>query len=106
MAGALEEILVGALGSGVNQPTLVFLNVALMSVVMSLVFLLFATWNTKPDLWPHVAFLLVLACGLWGLMNWFILNVGTVDAKTQRQELFNEGDGAEDEDDQGKKKSS
>jgi hypothetical protein len=88
MPGALEEILVGALASGINQPTVVCLNVALLSVVLSLGFLLFSTWNTNPGLWPHVAFLLFLACGLWILMNWFILNVGTVDADQQREELF------------------
>lgn len=83
-----EDIVLGALGSGVNHPTLVFLNVVMALAVASLLLLLAVSTVSHPPLLPHVVVLLLLAIGLWASINWFISNVGLVDAQVQQQELF------------------
>mmetsp|Transcript_11161 Transcript_11161/g.24048 ORF Transcript_11161/g.24048 Transcript_11161/m.24048 type:complete len:113 (+) Transcript_11161:15-353(+) len=88
MASWLDSILVGALGSGVNNPTLILLNVVIALAYASLILLLLASIYSNPALVPHVLVLIVLATGLWISINWFIANVGLVDAETQKEELF------------------
>jgi protein-S-isoprenylcysteine O-methyltransferase Ste14 len=92
---AVGDVLVGAITSGVNKPTLIFVNVACLAVVLSLLGLLVASWTTRPHLVIHVGFLLFLATGLWALLNWFINMVGTVDVEQQNKELFGNGSGDE-----------
>lgn len=83
-----EDVVLGALGSGVNHPTLVFLNVVMALAVASLLLLLAVSTVSHPPLLPHVVVLLLLAIGLWASINWFISNVGLVDAQVQQKELF------------------
>ncbi|CAL8468145.1 g7684 [Coccomyxa elongata] len=84
----VEDVLYGALTSGVNKPTVLLLNVALIGCIFSLGALLALSINGAPALVPHVAFLLFLAIGLFFLINWFLTQVGTVDTAQQRNELF------------------
>ncbi|KAK9826485.1 hypothetical protein WJX81_004036 [Elliptochloris bilobata] len=84
----LEDVFVGALAPGVNAPTVLLLNAALVGCIASLGTLLVLALQGAPALVPHVAFLLALAAGLLLLINWFLGQVGTVDARKQRQHLF------------------
>ncbi|BDA42168.1 hypothetical protein COCOBI_03-0530 [Coccomyxa sp. Obi] len=84
----LEDVLYGALTSGVNKPTVLLLNLALIGCILSLGALLALSINGAPALVPHVAFLLFLAIGLFFLINWFLTQIGTVDSAQQRKELF------------------
>ncbi|CAK0761839.1 hypothetical protein CVIRNUC_002899 [Coccomyxa viridis] len=86
----IEDILYGALTNGVNKPTVLALNAALIGCILSLAALLVLSINGVPSLVPHVGFLLFLAIGLLFLINWFISQVGTVEPKEQRKTLFGE----------------
>jgi hypothetical protein len=46
------------------------LNVALLGCILSLVALLALCMNGAPALVPHIAFLLIIAIVLFGLINW------------------------------------
>jgi hypothetical protein len=94
--GWLQDVVVGALGSGVNLPTLVLLNVITGGAVLTIALLLALSIYTNPPLVPHVCVLLVLSIGLWVAINWFISNVGLVEVAQQEKELFDSGDPAAD----------
>lgn len=98
--GWLDDIFVGALGSGVNAPTWVLLNVVIGAAFLSLLVLLVHSIYRNPVLTPHVIVLLVLALGLWISINWLISNIGLTDAKEQQKELFGEGAKAAEGEDQ------
>ncbi len=82
----LSQFLLGTLSQGVNHPTFVILNVALFLAVLSLIALLAISVQTSPELLPHVAVLIVLACSLWGLIIWFVGTVGLTDAQKQQEQ--------------------
>lgn len=86
----------GALGSGVNLPTLVVLNVITGGAVFTIALLLALSIYTNPPLVPHVCVLLFLSIGLWVAINWFISNVGLVEVAQQEKELFGSGEPAAD----------
>lgn len=94
MANWLEDVLLGALGHGVNHPTLVLLNVTLLFTLLSLLCLLVCSIFSYPDLVPHVSFLLFLATGLCASINWFVCHIGLVDAAKQQAELLQSEDAA------------
>lgn len=87
MASFVTDILVGALGPGVNHPTFIALNAVIALAFGSLLFLLFYSVWYYPPLTPHVIALLVLALGLWVSINWLVANVGLVDAEQQQKDL-------------------
>ena len=98
MLQQLEDVLYGAVSPGVNvsrdprrllspspppksievitycvlaqQPTVVFLNAALLACIALLVFLLSTSLVHNPPLAPHFAVLLVFAVGLLASVNW------------------------------------
>lgn len=53
-----------------QKPTLVVLNLSLLGCIGCLVFLLAGAAQGQSWLTPHLAFLLVLAVGLWVSVNW------------------------------------
>lgn len=81
MSSWLQQLAEGALTEGVNGVTFIALNGILLLAVLSLLALLFISIASYPPLVPHAVFLLVLALVLWGLIIWFISNVGLVDSK-------------------------
>lgn len=85
-----EDIVVGALGSGVNAPTWALLNVVIALAVLSLLGLLGYSIQRNTDLTPHVVVLLVLALGLWASINWLISNLGLTSTEDQHKQLFGE----------------
>lgn len=94
MGNIVEDILYGALGRGVNKPTLALLNVLMAATVGTLLILLGLSVANNPPLVPHVCVLLVLAIALWVLINWFISNLGLADPEEQRREVFGEAAGS------------
>ncbi|KAG1666831.1 hypothetical protein FOA52_009455 [Chlamydomonas sp. UWO 241] len=86
--GWVNDIVVGALGRGVNITTLVLLNVVVGCALGSILLLLAISVYGNPELVPHVLVLLVLGLCLWASLNWFISEMGLVDARTQEEELF------------------
>jgi hypothetical protein len=88
MVNWLQDIFIGALGSGVNFATLVAVNVVTAGAFSSLLFLLFASYQTNPSLVPHVYVQLFFALGLWASINWFVMNMGLADSSQQSKELF------------------
>ncbi len=88
MGNALVDVLLGAFATGVNLPTLVLLNVVLATGYAVLVALLVLSLYARHDLVPHVLVMLLLATALWLSINWFISNVGLVDAQTQQEQLL------------------
>ncbi|KAK2079955.1 hypothetical protein QBZ16_002350 [Prototheca wickerhamii] len=86
----LEDILLGALESGVNGPTLVLLNLALLGCALCLVALLYSVGGTSPELALHLAIVLGLAIILAIAINWLVIQTGTVDAAAQREALLGE----------------
>ncbi len=54
----------------VQKPTVVVLNLSLLGCIGCLVFLLTGAAQVQSWLVPHLAFLLVLAVGLWVSVNW------------------------------------
>ncbi|GFR41932.1 hypothetical protein Agub_g2725, partial [Astrephomene gubernaculifera] len=101
-----EDILVGALGSGVNAPTFVLLNVVIGLAVLTLCGLLAHSILRNPVLTPHVIVLLILAFGLWASINWLISNLGLTDAEEQHKQLFGNKEQEEKEGDKTLKESS
>ncbi|CAD7702571.1 unnamed protein product [Ostreobium quekettii] len=87
MAGWAEDIVFGALTSGVNKPTFVCLNIVLLLCVVTLGATLLLSIAAYPFLVPHLAFLLMLALGLWALIIWFVCNLGMTTSEQQRKEL-------------------
>ena len=98
----LQEVLVGAITSGVNKPTLLLLNVAVGALWLTLAFSLYAT-ATSQDLRPlalHFAVMLGLCSCMALLLNWFIANAGLTSVETQQEELQQRQEGvSEDETD-------
>ncbi|KAK9803395.1 hypothetical protein WJX72_005352 [[Myrmecia] bisecta] len=68
----LEDVVYGALAKGVNKPTVVVLNVALVSCIFCLVCLLAISCLSAPALAPHVGFMIFLATALTVTVNWFL----------------------------------
>ncbi|PNH05054.1 hypothetical protein TSOC_008718 [Tetrabaena socialis] len=83
-----EDIIVGALGPGVNAPTIIALNVVIGLAVLSLLSLLTHSIFYNPVLTPHVIVLLLLAFGLWASINWLVSNLGLTDAEEQHKQVF------------------
>lgn len=90
MPSLLDDIGSGVFAAGVNHSTYAVLNIACLLVVLALLLLLGASIASNPSLVPHVAVLLVLACGLWGSILWFISNVGLVSVEDQQRQLEEE----------------
>lgn len=84
----LEDILYGALASGVNKPTVIVLNASLVCCILVLLALLILSIQGAPYLVIHVCFLLLLAVCLLVLINWFLNQIGLVKTEDQRKELF------------------
>jgi type VI protein secretion system component VasK len=96
--GFLEAVAVGALSAGVNPPTFLALNAALLAVVLTLcATLALAHGGGRRELVPHLLALLVLATGLWALLVWLVTTVGFADARKQRRELLFEEEDQEEE---------
>jgi hypothetical protein len=84
----LEDVVTGALTSGVNVSTFVALNALLLGAVFSLAALLAVSLRSAPALAPHAAALLVLALGLWALIGWYVVAVvGFTAPEEQRRQL-------------------
>lgn len=101
--GWLSDIAAGAVSSGVNLPTFVALNAALLAVILCLILLLAFSLSSPGHafLVPHVAVLIFLAIGLWGLMIWLIGVVGLTDVSSSDAAAAAGGDSDEGSDEGG-----
>ena len=61
-----------------QKPTFVCLNLVLLMCVFAIVGSLLLAVNTHPLLVPHLAFLLILAFGLWALIIWYVRILGNL----------------------------
>lgn len=98
-----SDVLVGALTSGVNKPTYVLLNIISAATFASVLLWLVLSIHSNPALVPHLAFMLFLAGGLWISTNFFVNNIGLVDAQEQHEQLFGsnkEGESTEKKEDE------
>jgi hypothetical protein len=88
----LYDVAIGAITNGINQPTLLALNVVIGLLWTSLAFLLFhsATTEGLQFIAPHFAVMLGLCTFVGLLINWYIANVGLTDTAEQEASLTKE----------------
>lgn len=88
----LYDVMVGAVATGVNKPTLLFLNLAVLCLWCTLAATLyFSATSTDPSMtWlaPHAAIMLGLCTVLGLLINWFILNTGVTTTEDQQKDIL------------------
>lgn len=86
------DVMVGAVSKGVNKPTLLFLNLAILCLWMTLAgTLYFAATSTDSSVtWlaPHAAIMLGLCSVLGLLINWFILSTGVTSSEEQEKTML------------------
>lgn len=88
----LYDVMIGAVAKGVNKPTLLFLNLAVLCLWFTLAATLyFSATSTDPSVsWlaPHAAIMLGLCTVLGLLINWFVLNTGVTTTEEQEQGML------------------
>lgn len=84
----IEDVFYGAVTKGVNNTTVGVFKVACLACIASLAVLLYICWNSYPELVTHCVFALTLSIFLYGIMIWFLGEIGTVSPAEQRKELF------------------
>lgn len=100
----LYDVALGAITKGVNKPTWLVINVAVVCLWFTLAGLLYASFNQADLAWliPHAAAMLGLCTILGALVNWFIASMGLTTAEEQEKSLMlsqPEGTEQDDEDD-------
>lgn len=78
-----NDVAVGAVTPGTNPATLIALHVVLLLALFSLILLLAIGLTSYHDLVPHIAVLIFLVLGLWGLMIWL---TGVASDSDQQQQ--------------------
>jgi hypothetical protein len=88
-ADMLYQIALGAISSGVNQPTFLALNMVVLLLWLMLAYCLFVTATSMEYGWlaPHCAAMLGVCSCLAGLLNWVIATVGLTSAEEQEAQL-------------------
>jgi hypothetical protein len=96
----LYDVLIGAVSKGVNKPTLLFLNLAILALWCTLAAsLYFSASSSDPSVsWlaPHAAVMLGLCSVLALLINWFILNTGVTTSEEQEKTMLGADTAGED----------
>jgi hypothetical protein len=93
-ADMLYQIALGAISSGVNQPTFLALNIVVLLLWLMLAYSLFVTATSMEYGWlaPHCAAMLGVCSCLAGLLNWVIATVGLTSAAEQEAQLQRSGE--------------
>lgn len=86
----LYDVALGAITKGVNKPTWVVINVAVLLLWLTLAGLLYLSFTNSELAWlvPHSAAMLGLCTILGALVNWFIASQGLTSAEEQEQSLI------------------
>lgn len=88
----LYDVLIGAVSKGVNKPTLLFLNVAILCLWCTLAALLYFSAMSQDEsvswLAPHAAIMLGLCTILSLLINWFVFSTGVTSSEEQEKTML------------------
>ncbi|XP_057840645.1 uncharacterized protein LOC131050476 [Cryptomeria japonica] len=85
---AMEAVLLGALGPGVNRPTWTVLKCVLLALGVCLATMFYAAMYSSHSVMAfHVFVLVLLSGGLFILLSWFLSQTGIVSVEEQMKDM-------------------